>query len=94
MACTDKTELIDLAIKEYSKLHKLITPLDELQARLADDGTSIKDVIGHRAHGIDLFMGWYTDGMAGGDVYFPAKGYKWSDLKRYNADLRAAADTS
>jgi hypothetical protein len=26
--------------------------------------------------------------MAGKTVYFPAKGYKWSDLKRYNADLR------
>ena len=23
-------------------------------------------------------------------MYFPAEGYKWSDLKRYNADLRDA----
>jgi len=22
-------------------------------------------------------------------VFFPAEGYKWNDLKRYNADLRA-----
>lgn len=33
-------------------------------------------------------MGWYIDGLAGRDVSSPAKGYKWNDLKRYNADLR------
>ncbi|WP_298864372.1 ClbS/DfsB family four-helix bundle protein [uncultured Sulfitobacter sp.] len=88
MACTSKTELIDLTVKEFSKLRQLITPLDEVQASLGADGTSIRDVIGHRAHWIDLFLGWYSDGSAGKEVFFPAKGYKWNDLKRYNADLR------
>ena len=49
---------------------------------------SIKDIVGHRAHWIDLFLGWYADGQAGREVQFPAEGYKWNDLKRYNADLR------
>ncbi|MGB7242629.1 MAG: ClbS/DfsB family four-helix bundle protein [Sulfitobacter sp.] len=88
MACTNKTDLIDLTVKEYTKLTKLVVPLDERQAALSVEGTSIKDTISHRAHWIDLFLGWYKDGMAGKEVFFPAKGYKWNDLKRYNADLR------
>ena len=88
MACTDKASLIDLTIKEYAKLVNLIADLDNATAAKAVDGTSIKDVIAHRAHWIDLFLGWYRDGSAGKDVYFPAKGYKWNELKRYNANLR------
>lgn len=88
MACKSKTELINAAVKEFLKLNTLIAPLDDVQAGHGADGTSIKDVIGHRAHWIDLFLGWYSDGMAGKKVFFPAKGYKWNDLKRYNADLR------
>ena len=88
MACINKTDLLAMSQKEYAKLTKLIATLDEAVTRQNVDGTTIKDVIGHRAHWIKLFLGWYTDGMAGKDVYFPAKGYKWNDLKRYNADLR------
>jgi len=89
MACTNKTDLILLAQKEFEKLSKLITPLEQTQVTRIVDGTTIKDVIGHRAHWIGLYLGWYADGMAGKPVYFPAEGYKWNDLKRYNADLRA-----
>jgi len=53
----------------------------------------VKDVISHRAHWIDLFLGWYKGGMAGKTVYFPAKEYKWNDLKRYNAQLRNCANS-
>jgi hypothetical protein len=35
-------------------------------------------------------LGWYRDGQAGLEVYFPAKGYKWNETRRYNADLRKA----
>ena len=45
-------------------------------------------MIAHRAHWIALFLAWYEDGQAGKSVHFPAEGYKWNDLKRYNADLR------
>jgi len=88
MACTSKADLIALTEKEYAKLQKLIAPLDGAQAQMREDGVSIKDVIGHRAHWIGLFFGWYNDGMAGKNVFFPAEGYKWNDLKRYNSDLR------
>lgn len=88
MACTTKADLLAVTAKEYTKLAALIASVDADQAAEAVDGTSIKDVIEHRAHWIKLFLGWYRDGMAGKPVHFPAEGYKWNDLKRYNAALR------
>ncbi len=90
MAATSKLELLTLTEKEFDKLNSI---LDEFSPKAAltkrEDQTSIKDVVGHRAHWIDLFLGWYKDGMAGKEVFFPAKGYKWNQLKAYNKDLRA-----
>lgn len=89
MAATSKSELIEVTKKEFEKLSKLVETIDDATAmKKHDEDTSIKDVIAHRAHWIDLFLGWYWDGQAEKTVYFPAKGYKWNDLKRYNADLR------
>ena len=89
-AATNKSDLLTVAEKEWAKLKTLIDRVPEDAALLKDeDETSIKDIIAHRAHWIDLFLGWYRDGAAGRDVHFPAKGYKWNDLKRYNQDLRA-----
>ena len=90
-AATSKSELIATTDKEYGKLHDLLAKVPADAATSPDDdGTSIKDVIGHRAHWIELFLGWYADGQAGKDVAIPAPGYNWSDLKRFNADLRKA----
>jgi len=90
-AATNKAALIAVCEKEFDKLQAV---LDQVPADRAlekdDDETSIKDVVGHRAHWIDLFMGWYADGKAGAEVHFPAKGYKWSELKAYNKALREA----
>ncbi|MEX0317934.1 MAG: ClbS/DfsB family four-helix bundle protein [Ruegeria sp.] len=89
MAATNKTELLEVSEKEFAKLERLIAAITNEQAMQQDeDATSIKDVVAHRAHWIDLFLGWYSDGQAGKPVYFPAKGYKWNDLKRYNSELR------
>lgn len=89
-AATTKADLLAVTDTEYTKLSKLIATVPpELALAKDEDETSIKDVIAHRAHWIGLFLGWYTDGQAGKEVHFPAEGYKWNDLKRYNADLRA-----
>ena len=89
MAAKSKVELLDVTQKEFEKLVKLIKSIDAHTAlEKGDEDTSIKDVIAHRAHWIDLFLGWHADGLAGKTVYFLAKGYKWNDLKRYNSDLR------
>lgn len=88
-AATTKTDLLAVTTKDYDTLRRLIDGLTQAQAiQKRADATSIKDVIAHRAHWITLYLGWYHDGQAGKPVFFPAKGYKWNDLKRYNADLR------
>lgn len=90
MPATSKDELIQVTQKDFEKLEKLLEQVEPKTAlKKDDDHTSIKDVVAHRAHWIDLFLGWYADGQAGKPVFFPAEGYKWNDLKRYNADLRA-----
>jgi hypothetical protein len=89
MAARSKSELLDITQKEFEKLAKLIDSIDANAAmEKREEDTSIKDVIAHRAHWIELFLEWYADGLAGKTVYFPAEGYKWNDLKRYNSDLR------
>lgn len=89
-AATTKPDLIAVSDKEWAKLVALCAGIPEdIALAKDDDEISIKDVVAHRAHWIDLFLGWYRDGQAGSDVAMPAPGYKWSDLKRYNADLRA-----
>lgn len=89
MAAKSKSELLEITQKEFGKLIKIIKSIDESAAlKKREEDTTIKDVVAHRAHWIELFLGWYADGQAGKTVYFPAKGYKWNDLKRYNSDLR------
>lgn len=87
-AATGKAELRTVTIDEFVKLTKLLEAVSEVKSGVSHDNATIKDVIGHRAHWTLLFLGWYSDGQAGKPVYFPAEGYKWTDLKRYNADLR------
>jgi len=90
-AATTKADLLAVTENEYAKLRGLVDPLPRTVALTkVEEGTSIKDIIGHRAHWIDLFLGWQADGAAGRAVAFPAPGYKWNELKRYNADLRDA----
>ncbi len=89
MAAGTKNDLLDITHTEFDKLWRLIQSIDDAEALAKDgDDTSIKDVVAHRAHWIGLFLGWYSDGQEGKEVYFPAKGYKWNELKRFNADLR------
>ncbi|MCG3267864.1 ClbS/DfsB family four-helix bundle protein [Yoonia sp. I 8.24] len=89
MAATTKSALLEISQKEFAKLSKLVDAIDTNMAMTKGvEDTSIKDVISHRAHWISLFLGWYADGQAEKPVFFPAEGYKWNDLKRYNADLR------
>lgn len=89
MPAQNKADLLQVTRKEYEALEKLIDGIEPKIALAKDeDDTSIKDVVAHRAHWIDLFLGWHSDGLAGRKVHFPAEGYKWNDLKRYNADLR------
>lgn len=92
-AATNKSDLRAITVKEFAKLDSLLQNLPP-PARLAPDpeadGTTPEDIVGHRAHWIALFLGWHRDGLAGKLVEIPAPGYKWNQLKAFNADLRRA----
>lgn len=88
-AATCKDALIEVTNKEWAKLSAALDKVPPADATGKDaDGISIKDIVGHRAHWISLFLGWYADGQAGREVHFPAPGYKWNQLKDFNARLR------
>lgn len=94
MAAQSKDELRALTQTEFTKLTKLLDAVDESQADFqSSDGVSIKQVIGHRIHWLDLFFGWYEDGKAGKEVQIPAPGYKWNQLKAYNIKVYEAEAT-
>ncbi len=90
MVAKTKAELIAVAEKEFDKLQTLLADIDRdlAQTPHPDDGISVKDTLAHRAHWIDLFFGWYENGVAGKPVHVPAEGYNWSQLKAYNAKVR------
>lgn len=89
MPAQSKEELLKVTGKEWDALARVLAEFPAmLRLEKDDDGISPKDIVGHRAHWIELFLGWYRDGQAGKKVFFPAEGYNWNDLKRYNADLR------
>lgn len=88
-AATTKAALRAVTEKDFAKLLRDIEEIpDEVALRKREEGTSIKDVIAHRAHWIGLFLGWQADGAAGRPVHIPAEGYNWAQLKDYNAALR------
>lgn len=86
-AATNKADLIAVTLKEYDKLVPLLDRFDNDLAEKVDpdQDCSAKEILAHRAHWIGLFLSWYQDGLAGLDVKTPAPGYKWNQLKPYNA---------
>ncbi len=93
-AATNKSELRAVIDKEYAKIRATLSRVDADRAALCanDDDTSIKAIIAHRTHWMKQFFIWYNEGVAGRPVHVPAKGYKWNQLKQYNATLYAQGD--
>lgn len=90
MAATSKAELLGSLENEWAKLQALVRSVPAPLALTKDsDDTSIKDIIGHRAEWIALYLKWVQDGAAGHAVHMPAEGYKWNALKPLNAAIRA-----
>ncbi len=88
-AATNRADLLKVTQKEFTKLTKQLADVGvDLAAHPFEDGVSIKDVIGHRAHWTRMFFDWYAQGLENGYADIPAKGYKWNQLKAYNAKLR------
>lgn len=90
-AATCKADLLKVTQAEFDRLQSTIASVPApLALRKMADETSIKDVIGHRAHWIGLFFGWLEDGRAGRPVHIPDKKFKWNQLDQLNAAIRAA----
>ncbi|MBL4784955.1 MAG: ClbS/DfsB family four-helix bundle protein [Cohaesibacteraceae bacterium] len=87
MPASNKIALLQITRVEYQKLSKQLDSLDSGLVMHKHEDVSIRDIVGHRAHWVDLMLGWYRDGQAGRQVFFPAKGYKWNQLKVYNAQI-------
>ena len=90
MAATTKADLIAVTEKEFAKLQAALEDVDGALATTPhpQDKITIKDTVLHRVHWINLFFKWRRDGMAGKAVEIPAPGYKWNQLKAYNAKIR------
>ena len=91
-AATSKPELLATFDKTLTQLEADIDGLGEAEAQLSwpeGDAWSIKAIIFHRCHWIDLFFGWVAAKEAG---QTPAAGVKWSELKAYNAALLPEAN--
>ncbi|MCV6546341.1 MAG: ClbS/DfsB family four-helix bundle protein [Cohaesibacter sp.] len=93
MPAKNKIDLIAVTETEFAKLDLLLDSICDAQALYLepDDQQSIKDTIAHRAHWLDLFFVWYEAGLAGEDIQTPAPGYKWNQLKAYNAGVIEAS---
>lgn len=90
-AATSKSDLLAVSETEFTKLETLLDKVPEASQLVPDpeaDGTTLKDIVGHRAHWIALFLGWYQAGQRGETPDIPAPGYKWNQLPAYNATLR------
>tara|TARA_Y100000815_G_C13144550_1_gene425632 strand:- start:128 stop:634 length:507 start_codon:yes stop_codon:yes gene_type:complete len=89
VAATNKTELLAVFDGELARLRQTLASVDEQTSTLSspEDTTTIKGIIAHRTHWMGLFHQWFEDGVAGREVSVPAKGYKWNQLKAYNAPL-------
>ncbi|MCD1634154.1 ClbS/DfsB family four-helix bundle protein [Martelella mediterranea] len=93
-AATNKSELLAVFDKDLAKLRKTLDAVDEDTSTLSapDDAVTVKGIIAHRTHWMGMFHRWYEDGVAGREVFVPAKGYKWNQLKAYNAPVYAKGD--
>ena len=89
-AAQSKTEFLTVFDKELAKLERLLDTMTPEQADWSDDDVSIKGLIAHRIHWLDLFWGWYDAGADGQAVQTPAPGVKWNQLKAYNAPIYAS----
>lgn len=84
-----KIDLLSATEGEYRKLDTLLARVDaEHGTQPCPEGPCIKDIVGHRAYWVGLFLGWVADARAGDPVHLPADGYNWNELKDLSAHIR------
>ncbi|MEM9646928.1 MAG: ClbS/DfsB family four-helix bundle protein [Bacteroidota bacterium] len=86
-----KAELLSQSTENLDKLNGFINSLSE-EEQLRDFAIptmnrNVRDVLAHLHHWHLMFLGWYTDGMAGGTPAIPAEGYNWRTLPDLNREI-------
>jgi hypothetical protein len=81
-----KKELLDGMETEYRLLKKCIGALDEQDLELPGvcHEWSAKDVIAHLVEWKKMFLGWYEEGLRGGNPRTPAEDLKWNQTPVLN----------
>ncbi|OEK00702.1 hypothetical protein BFP97_03895 [Roseivirga sp. 4D4] len=88
-----KTELLELAEKNYERLINFISdlPEDKLNKEFPTGflNRNIRDVIAHLYHWHTMVQSWVEVGMAGDKPDIPAKGYTWKTCPELNRSIQA-----
>ena len=81
-----KTELLETIETEYRLLKKCIEGLDahELELPGVCHEWSAKDVMAHLVEWKKMFLGWYEEGLRGGNPRTPAEDLKWTQTPALN----------
>ena len=81
-----KTELLDAIETEYRLLKKCIEGLGAQERELPGvcHEWSAKDVMAHLVEWKKMFLGWYEEGLHGGNPRTPAEDLKWTQTPALN----------
>jgi hypothetical protein len=83
---TTKEELLTAMESEYRLLKKCLEGLgaNEWEVSGVCHEWSVKDVVAHLVEWKQMFLGWYEEGLKGGNPPTPAADLKWSQLPALN----------
>jgi hypothetical protein len=81
----NKTQLLEVAQKDYQKLETYLNSLRPEQIMTAKAPEwSVKDILAHLYEWQRMFFIWYETGLSGETPEVPAPGYKWNQLPALN----------
>jgi hypothetical protein len=81
-----KKELLDAMETEYRLLKRCLDGLDAQEIELPGvcHQWSAKDVVAHMVEWKKMFLGWYQQGLQGGNPRTPAEDLKWTQTPALN----------
>jgi hypothetical protein len=81
-----KKELLDAIETEHRLLRNCVAGLgaDELEAAGVCHEWAVKDVLAHMVEWKRMFLGWYAEGLQGGNPRTPAEDLKWTETPALN----------
>lgn len=81
----NKTQLLEVAHKEYRKFEMYLSSLSPEQMKAGNTPQkSVKDVLAHLYEWQQMFFAWYEIGLRGEKPAVPAPGFNWGQLPALN----------